>query len=177
VEPPRISHSGALSTYQTQQDIVPGSDYAVAVLLNSFTPSREHAYEISSGIIQLTAGGQPEIKAPIPTIIDVSLGVMTLIYLLLGIKGILRSEKWADRRSHQPAWRFFLQLVPQMAAAAGIGWFFFIVPTLQDNSSTTLDAFGIWPAAAVLLAVIFILGLVITIRRVYYRLRLNGRLL
>jgi CubicO group peptidase (beta-lactamase class C family) len=176
VEHPRISHSGALSTYQTQQDIVPGSGYAVAVLLNSFTPSREHAYEISSGIIQLTGGEQPEIKAPLPTIIDGSLGVITLIYLLLGGRGILRSRSWVERRRQQPAWRFFLRLIPQFAAAAVIGCFFFIVPMLQDNSSTTLDAFGIWPAAAVLLAVIFIIGLILTIRRVYDRMRINGRL-
>lgn len=41
-------------TFQSQQDIVPSSGYAVAVLLNSFTPTFEHAYEISLGIIQLT---------------------------------------------------------------------------------------------------------------------------
>jgi len=32
VKPARISHSGVVSTYQTQQDIVPSSGYAVAVL-------------------------------------------------------------------------------------------------------------------------------------------------
>jgi CubicO group peptidase (beta-lactamase class C family) len=174
VEPARISHSGALTTFQTQQDIVPGSGYAVAVLLNSFTPTFEHAYEISSGIIQLTEGHKPEVKAPVPTIIDLSLGVITLIYLFLGVRGILRSEKWVARRKRQPVWRFFLRLIPQLAATAGIGWFFFIVPILQDNSSTTMDAFGIWPAAAILLAVIFLIGLGITIRRVYDRIRLNG---
>jgi CubicO group peptidase (beta-lactamase class C family) len=174
VKPARISHSGALSTFQTQQDIVPGSGYAVAVLLNSFTPTFEHAYEISSGIIQLTEGHEPEVKSPIPAIIDLSLGGITLIYLLLGGRGILRSKKWAERRKHQPAWRYFLRVLPQLAAAAAVGWFFFIVPTLQDNSSTIMDAFGIWPAAAILLAVIFLIGLVITIMRVYDRMRMNG---
>ncbi|WP_256816266.1 serine hydrolase [Cytobacillus sp. Bac17] len=77
VKPVRISHSGEVSTYQTQQDIVPGSGYAVAVLLNSFTPTLEHAYEISSGIIQLAEGQEPESKAPSPKIIDLSLGIIT----------------------------------------------------------------------------------------------------
>lgn len=173
VKPARISHSGALTTYQTQQDIVPSSGYAVAVLLNSFTPTYEHAYEISSGIIQLTEGNDPEIKASVPTIIDLSLGVITLIYLALGFRGVLRSKKWSDRRKQYPAWKFYLRLVPQMIPVMGIGWLLFIVPTLQNNSATTIDAFGIYTAAMILLAVIFIVGLVLTILRVYYRIKLS----
>ncbi|MCM3439603.1 serine hydrolase domain-containing protein [Metabacillus halosaccharovorans] len=173
VKPSRISHSGAVSTYQTQQDIVPSSGYAVAVLLNSFTPTLEHAYEISSGIIQLTEGQEPESKAPSPKIIDLSLGVITLIYLLLGIRGIVRSKKWSDKRNHHPTWRFILRLIPQLNPTLLIGWLFFIVPTLQNNSSTTIDAFGLYPAAMFLLAVVFIIGLILTILRIYHRITLN----
>ncbi|MGM0865149.1 MAG: serine hydrolase domain-containing protein [Bacillota bacterium] len=173
VKPARISHSGAVSTYQTQQDIVPGSGYAVAVLLNSFTPTLEHAYEISSGIIQLTEGHEPEMKAPVPTIFDISLGLITLIYLALGIRGIRRSKKWTDKRQQHPAWRFYLRLIPQLVPVLSLGWLFFIVPTLQDNSSKTLDAFGLFPAAMILLVIIFIIGLVLTILRMFYRIRIS----
>lgn len=173
VKPARISHSGSLSTFQSQQDIVPSSGYAVAVLLNSFTPTLEHAYEISSGIIQLTEGNEPEIKAPVPKIIDLSLGVITLIYLVLGIRGMIRSKKWSAIRKKHSAWRFYLRLIPQLVPVVGIGWLFFIVPTLKNNSSTTIDAFGIWPAAMLLLAIVFIIGLVLTFIRIYYRIKLN----
>jgi len=173
VKPARISHSGAVTTYQTQQDIVPSSGYAVAVLLNSFTPTLEHAYEISSGIIQLTEGHEPKIKAPVPTIIDLSLGLITLIYLVLGIRGILRSKKWSDKRKQHTVFRFYLRLMLQVVPVMGMGWIFFIVPTLQDNSSTTIDAFGIWPAMMILSMIIFFIGLVVTIMRVYYRIRLS----
>ena len=37
VEPARVGHSGAGGASQQQQDLVPGSGYAVVVLLNSFT--------------------------------------------------------------------------------------------------------------------------------------------
>ncbi|WP_226036690.1 serine hydrolase domain-containing protein [Aquibacillus saliphilus] len=171
VKPARISHSGSVSTYQTQQDIVPSSGYAVAVLLNSFTPTLEHAYEISSGIIQLTEGNEPEMKAPVPKIIDLSLALITSIYLVFGIRGILRSKKWTDHRKNHSAWRFYLRLIPQLVPILCIGWLFFIVPTLENNSSTTIDAFGLYPAAMILLAIIFINGLVLTILRVYYRIR------
>ena len=173
VKPARISHSGALTTFQTQQDIVPSSGYAVAVLLNSFAPTYEHAYEISSGIIELTEGHEPELQAPIATIIDLSLGGFTLIYLVLGIRGMLRSKKWSEKRKQHPAWRFYLRLIPQLVPIVGLGWLFFVVPTLQDNSSTTIDAFGIYPAAIILLAIMFIVGLVLTVLRVYYRIRLS----
>ncbi|WP_316571421.1 serine hydrolase domain-containing protein [Neobacillus sp. YIM B06451] len=173
VKPTRISHSGVETTYQTQQDIIPSSGYAVAVLLNSFTPTLEHAYEISSGIIQLTEGQEPEIKAPVPTIIDLSLGVITLIYLILGIRGILRSKKWSAKRKKHPAWKFILRLVPQLVPTILIGWLFFIVPTLQNNSSTTLDAFGLFPAAMVLLGMVFIIGLALSILRIYFRITIK----
>lgn len=171
VKPARISHSGSVSTYQTQQDIIPSSGYAVSILLNSFTPTLEHAYEISSGIIQLTEGNEPEMKTPVPKIIDLSLALLTLIYLALGIRGILRSKKWTDKRKHHPAWKFYLRLLPQMVPILSIGWLLFIVPTLDNNSSTTIDAFGLYPAAMILLAIIFIIGFVLTILRVYYRIR------
>lgn len=173
VKPARISHSGMLSTIQAQQDIVPSSGYAVAVMLNSFTITFEHSYEISSGIIKLTEGEKPDIKAPMPKIIDLSLGFMTLIYLILGIRGILRSKEWSNRRKQHPAWRYYLRLMPQVIPVLLIGWLFFIVPNLQNNSATIKDAIGIWPAAMLFLIVFFLIGVIVTVRRIYYRVRLN----
>lgn len=169
IKPSRISHSGSLTTAQSQQDIVPSSGYAVAVMLNSFTPTIEHAYEISSGIIQLTEGQKPEIKAPKSQIIDLSLGFITLIYLILGIKGIIQSKKWSNQYRHYPAWRYYLRLMPQMISVFIVGWLFFIVPNLQGNSSTMKDVFGIWPAAMAFLIIVFLVGIIITVMRVLSR--------
>lgn len=176
VKPARISHSGALSTIQAQQDIIPSSGYAVAVLLNSFTTTLEHSYEISSGIIQLTEGQTPDTKAPMPKLLDLSLGFITLIYLILGIKGILRSKEWSNKRKQHPTWRYYLRLMPQVIPVLFIGWLFFIVPNLQNNSATIIDAFGIWPAAMLFLFVVFLIGVIVTVRRVYYRGILNRNL-
>ena len=173
VKPARISHSGALTTFQAQQDIIPSSGYAVAVMLNSFTTTFEHAYEISSGIIKLTEGQKPEIRVPLPKIIDLSIGFITLIYLLLGIKGLMRSKEWSNRRKKYPTWRYYLRLMPQIIPVLFIGWLFFIVPNLQNNSSTIKDVFGIWPAAILFLVVVFLIGVVVTLKRIYYRVRIN----
>ena len=169
VKPARVSHSGALSTFQAQQDIVPSSGYAVAVLLNSFTTTFEHSYEISSGIVKITEGQIPENKAPIPKIIDLSLAFITLIYLILGIKGIIRSKEWANRRKQHPNWRYYLRLLPQVVSVFFVGWLFFILPNLQNNSSTIKDAFGLWFAAMLFLTVVFLIGVVVTIMRIYYK--------
>ncbi|GGD91825.1 serine hydrolase domain-containing protein [Paenibacillus nasutitermitis] len=174
IKPQRIQHSGALSSYQGQQSILPSSGYAVAVMLNSFTTTFEHAYEMSSGIIQLTEGQAPAMKASVPTIIDYSLGFLTLLYISLGIRGILRSKKWSDRRQHHSALRYYLRLIPQLILIAGIGWLMFIVPELQNNSTTTLDVFRLWPALAILLAIVFLCAACLTGMRVYYRLK-GGR--
>ncbi|MEK4522011.1 serine hydrolase domain-containing protein [Psychrobacillus sp. FSL W7-1493] len=170
VKPARISHSGVETTYQAQLDIIPDSGYAVAVLLNSFTPTMEHAYEISTGIIQLTEGKEPELKAPVSKIIDLSLGIITLVYLGLGLRGILRSKRWSEKRRKYPVWRFILRLFPQMVPVLLIGWLFFIVPVLQNNSSTTINVIGLYPAAMLLMASIFIIGLVHIVIRIYYRI-------
>lgn len=174
VTPQRVQHSGALSSYQAQQSILPGSGYAVAVMLNSFTTTFEHAYEMSAGIIRLTEGQTAPNKAPVPTMIDLSLGVLTLLYLILGIRGILRSKKWSDQRRHHSAWRYGLRFIPQMIPLVGIGWLLFVVPQLQDNSSTILDVFRLWPALAILLGISFLFAVCLTGMRVYYRLRLKG---
>lgn len=176
IKPARISHSGSKTTFQSQQDIVPSSGYAVAVLLNSFTTTFEHAYEISSGVIQLTEGKEPEIKFSIPKMIDLSLGAITLIYLIVGIRGIRRSKRWTEKRNQHPTWKFCLRLIPQLVPVVGVGWLLFVVPTLKNNSSTIIDAFGLWPAAMIFLAIVCIIGLVLTILRVYYKVRIIGNL-
>jgi hypothetical protein len=107
-----------------------------------------------------------------PKIIDVSLGFITLIYMILGIKGIFRSKEWSNRHKQHPAWRYYLRLMPQVIPALFIGGLVFIVPNLQNNSSTIKDAFGLWPAAMLFLTVVFLIGIIVTVMRVYYR-RLN----
>ncbi|OAB72109.1 hypothetical protein PNBC_18655 [Paenibacillus crassostreae] len=171
VEPQRISHSGSLSSFQAQQDIIPSSGYAIAVMLNSFSTTFEHSYEMSSGIIKLTEGQEPAMKAPVPTIIDLSLGLLTLLVLGFGIRGIKRSSNWSHKRQQHSALRYYLRLIPQLISIAGIGWLMFIVPNLQDNSATFQDIFRLWPAFAVLLTVIFLYAAFVTGMRIYYRIR------
>ncbi|GAA4947179.1 serine hydrolase domain-containing protein [Streptomonospora halophila] len=175
ITPARISHSGMVSGFNAQQDLVPSSGYGVAVLLNSFTPSREQAYEISSGIIDLTEGRDPEPGAPTATLVDLSLGALTLLTLSLGTLGLRRASRWSTRRAAWPAWRFVPRLLPQAAATAPAVLLFFVAPALRDNSYTPVDVFLLFPALAVLVAALGIVGAVLTAARIAARLRAGPR--
>lgn len=91
---------------------MPSSGYGVVVMLNSFTIWREHAYAISSGIIEITEGDGPDIGAPVPTLIDLGLVAATLGVAALGVLGVRRAPRWAARRAHRPRWRIPLRLIP-----------------------------------------------------------------
>lgn len=171
IVPERISHSGVVSGFNAQQDLVPGSGYGVVVLLNSFTPSAEQAYAISSGIIDVTEGRAPDPGTPTATLIDLFLGALTLVGLALGILGLRRAPRWATRRADRPAWRFALRLLPQLIAPAAAVFLFLVVPELQSNSYTPADVYRLFPALTTLLTALAISGACLTAARVTARVR------
>jgi CubicO group peptidase (beta-lactamase class C family) len=169
VEPARISHSGSLTRFNAQIDLVPSSGYAVAVMLNSFTPTYEHAYAISSGIVEITEGGNPSPGAPVATLIDAALGTLTLLVVGLTLLGVRRYRRWAARRSGWSTWRYALRLLPALTFPALAGYVFLVLPELQNNSATALDAFFLWPAAMVLLVTLAASGAALVVARTHRR--------
>lgn len=165
ITPARISTSGVLGTFNAQQDLVPSSGYGVVVLLNSYTPTREHAYAISSGIIALTEGGTPDLGTRAPMIIDLALAALTALVLALGVRGVLRAERWADRRRAWPVWRLLLRLLPQLVMPALAFILFVVGSSLRGNSFTPADIFRIYPALTVLVLAAAVVGLVLTVLR------------
>lgn len=169
VEPARVGHSGAISTYGAQLDIVPSSGYGVAVQLNSYTPSLEHYYSINSGIIDITEGNTPQVGTPVPTILDAGLGLLTVLVLILMVRGIRGADKWAHRRAAWPMWRYGLRLVPQTLGPILALLLFVVLPNLKNNSMTTLDVFGIWPAVMVLVLALAVSGAAVLTARIAHR--------
>ena len=165
VEPARISHSGVLRRFNAQMDLVPSSGYGVMVMLNSFTPTWEHAYEISSGIIEITEGGKASLGAPAATLIDAGLGLLTLLGVGLTVRSVRRSDRWAAARATRPTWRFALRMLPQAIFPLLAAYVFLVLPSLQNNSATPLDALLLWPSGMLLLLVIGTCSLSIVIGR------------
>jgi CubicO group peptidase (beta-lactamase class C family) len=170
-DPARIGHDGSLTRYSSRVDLVPSSGYGVVALLDSYTPTYQHPFTISTGVIELSEGHSPAPGAPVATIIDAVLGVLTLGILALQIRGLRRAPDWARRRRDHPAWRFGLRSLPQMIAPLLTVTIFLVLPLIEDNSATSLDAFGLWPAAMILLVVTGASGFVLTLARVWNRIR------
>lgn len=175
VDPPRVGHSGATSRYSTQVDVVPGSGYGVVVMLNSFTAVYEHNYAIGSGIVEITDGGSPSPGWPVLTLVDVGLGLLTLLVLALMVRGVRRADRWAVRRESWPAWRYALRQLPQVIGPTLVAFLVLVVPALQDNPSTPVDIIAMWPAAMVLLLALGLSGVVLIATRSRSRLRGEGR--
>lgn len=158
VEPARVGHSGVAQTFQAQTDLVPSSGFGVVVLLNSRTAWQEHAYEISSGIIEITEGRVPETGTPVPTRIDLALGVGALGVAALGLLGVRRAPRWAARRTGRPRWRILLRLPAHLIAPALAVSLLIIGPFLQGNSLTSADIVRFAPTAMVLLLTLAVAG-------------------
>lgn len=165
VDPPRVGHSGATSRYSAQLDLVPSSGYGVVVMLNSFTPTSEHPYSISSGIIDITEGATAQPGTPLPTLLDAGLGLLTLLVLALTVVGIRRAALWSRRRTGWPRWRLGLRLLPQIIGPVLAVLVFVGLPSLEGNATTPVDAFGLWPAAMVLLLSLAASGVALIIAR------------
>ncbi|GAA1845348.1 serine hydrolase domain-containing protein [Microlunatus capsulatus] len=167
--PPRIGHDGALTRYSARAELVPSSGYGVVVLLNSYTPITKHPFEISAGVVALTEGRAPSSGAPVATIVDAILGVLTLAVVALAVVGLRRAPRWVERRSNRSTWSFGLRLVPQLLAPAVAIYVFAVLPALDNNSATPVDALGLFPALMILLAISAVGGILVTATRLVLR--------
>lgn len=173
ITPERIGKSGAMTGWQAQHSLVPGSGYGVAVLLNSFTPTLEHAYELSSGIIAIAEGrqGQAEVGPAKATMIDFGLAAGGLLVLLLAAVRIARAGRWAAKRRAWAGWRYGLRLLPQAVLPAVAIGLFGVVPLIGGNASTPDLIFRLFPAGAVFLLAAAAAGLALIVARVLARVR------
>lgn len=169
-DPERVGHGGSLMRYTAREDLVPSSGYATVVLLDSFTPIHQHQFDISTGLIDISEGKGPDLGFPLATVVDLCLGAVTVLVVALGILGLRRSSRWAEKRADHPWWRRALRLLPQAImpiVALGV----FVGLTLgSGNPATPLDIFGVWPALMILIAAAGIVGLLLIV----YRLRAFG---
>lgn len=169
---PRVGYSGVdASGWSSRQDLVPGTGYGVVVLANSTSPTIEHPYELSSGVLELTEGGEPDLGTPVAVLVDLALGATTLLVLAAGVVGVGRAGRWAARRRGRRAWRSALRLVPLGVAPAAAVALFGVAPSLQDNSLTPTDVFWLFPSATGLLAALAAASTAVLVTRGWWMAR------
>ncbi|WP_270679179.1 serine hydrolase domain-containing protein [Nocardiopsis suaedae] len=152
-DPARVGHDGALPRSSARIDVVPSTGTATVVLMDSYTPTYQHPFTVSTGLIDIARGASPEIPAPVPTLIDLGLLLVTLLVVALATRGARRAGRWASRHRASPVWRRAMRLIPLALMPTAAFVLFIGLTSGPGNPATPVDAFALWPAATVLLLV------------------------
>ncbi|MFF4774157.1 serine hydrolase domain-containing protein [Microtetraspora fusca] len=108
-----LVHSGNLFTYTAVEAIAPDTGYGFAVMTNS-AGLYDDVYDVLTGLVAMSRGGTPEVPGGGRQQAELVLGLIALGAAGLGVLGVLRSRRWASRRTGSPAWRVGLRLVPAL---------------------------------------------------------------
>lgn len=117
--PTRIAHGGTQYTFVANEALLPDSGYGVAVLLNSASPMGIEQTNLIQGVVSIVQGDAPQPGAPVSSsTLDLLLSALTFAVLAVGTLGVLRSGRWAARRTKSPAWRVALRFLPHFVPIA-----------------------------------------------------------
>ncbi|WP_063798043.1 serine hydrolase domain-containing protein [Streptomyces sp. 150FB] len=110
--PVRTAHNGELFTYTAEQILLPESGWGIVVMSDTGLSVENDSAVIADGLVALTQGQTPEVRRPSGVYADWVLAAFTLLALALGVLGVVRSRRWANRRAVRPIWRAALRLGP-----------------------------------------------------------------
>lgn len=157
--PSVVEHSGTVLTFSAQQALLPRSGYGVAVVFNSSSPMLGVETSILNGVIDILEGrtDSPPGRSYSQSTVDDVLAALSLVVLVLGVSGVLRSRRWAVARSSR------LSIVTRLAPGLVVTALGVTFPTLlglflggRDVTWTTA-AYG-WPALVVLVLCVLLAG-------------------
>jgi len=150
-EPTRIDHSGNLVTFSAYQALLPDSGYGVVLLFNSASVLGSDQSAIYHGVLDILSGSDmtPDGAQPTAATVDYVIGTLTIVVLVLGMRGVVNARSWSSRRA--TARRFGrtltgLRLLPLLVVLGAAAMF----PTLAEGVfgravTWTLAAYA-WPA-------------------------------
>jgi len=160
--PTRLQHTGSLLAYSAYMEIVPGSGYGVVVLLNSGSGLLLDQTGIFHGVRDIVEGTNLTPPGPAEarynaTTIDRLLGLLTLVVLLLGARGVVRSRRWARQRRRRQWTSIAVRMAPYLAVLAAAAAFPQLAERLVGGRDVTWQAaaYG-WPALTVLVGALML---------------------
>lgn len=154
-----LVHSGNLFTYTSAQAFDPVTGHGFAVLVNS-AALHDDAYGIMLGLSALTAGRTPDDTGGERQRIDAVLALITVLTAGLGALGVLRSGRWARRRTgRSTVLRLAWPMLPGVVFATFPQW----LTVLVNGRAVTWAQLTYFPASlTATLAVAAAAGLVVT---------------
>ncbi|MEU4540061.1 serine hydrolase domain-containing protein [Streptosporangium sp. NPDC023825] len=114
-DPGELSHSGGNATFMAEQTLLLRDGYGIAVMVDvGMTATAADADAIVDGLVTILGGGSAAAGVPVSLVTDVVFGVLTLIVVVLGTRGVRRARRWAAarRRMGTAAVRLLPYLVP-----------------------------------------------------------------
>lgn len=160
--PGQVSHSGQWFSYTAAQILLPGG-WGVAVLADTGMALENDADVLARGLVELVRGGHPEPARPAGVVADWVLAGLIALSLVLGVLGVVRSRRWAARRS---SWRAVLRLVPCLLPLVVL----VALPELMGvvyagREGTFWQVLYVWPAVVIWLAIASACGLAVVVTR------------
>ncbi|MCP2165581.1 serine hydrolase domain-containing protein [Goodfellowiella coeruleoviolacea] len=165
-QPARISHTGQWFSYTAQQTLLPDSGYGIAVVATTGLSVEDDPAVITEGLVALTQGQTPQVRRPSGVQADWVLAALTLAAAGLGVLGVARSRRWAQRRAHAARWWVVVRLVPVALPAVCLVFLPELVGAVFANrAGTFLHVLYVWPALVVWVAVGALAGLAVLVAR------------
>ncbi|MEU3947510.1 serine hydrolase domain-containing protein [Streptomyces sp. NPDC029526] len=169
-----IRHNGQLLTHNATATLLPDTRTGIAVVTNTGLISGDDAAQISLGLVDLARGKNPEVAKPFSMTADWVLAALTLLAAGLGVRGVLRSGRWARRAVRRAWWRTALRMLPQALPLLFFAQLASLVGLLMGRSGTLSQTAYAWPALVVCAAAGGLASLaVVTARALALALRLR----
>jgi len=113
----RVAKNGLQMTESSQLMAAPETGTGVAVVVNSSTLSSP-TYAIAAGVLDILGGKRPDAAGGGTTGVAVLLGAIALAGVTLGVLGVRRSPRWAERRAGKSSWISTLRVAWLLIPAA-----------------------------------------------------------
>jgi CubicO group peptidase (beta-lactamase class C family) len=110
-----LVHSGNLMTYNAVEWIDPESGYGIAVLTNG-AGMADVTYTAMEALAAISNGEEPD-EPKGDALAQIALAALTAAAIALGVVGVVRSRRWAEKRRGRPAWRVALRCIPVLLPA------------------------------------------------------------
>jgi CubicO group peptidase (beta-lactamase class C family) len=151
-DPTRLEHTGNLFTSSAYMEVLPESGYGVVVLLNAGSGLMLDQTGIFYGVRSIVEGTDLTPAGPSGSTINVMtldrfLGLLTLVVVLLGVRGVLRAGRWARRRRKQSWAHTAARTAPHLAVLCAAVVYPQLAERLVGGRAVTWEAamYG-WPA-------------------------------
>ncbi|MEV8077425.1 serine hydrolase domain-containing protein [Streptomyces pseudogriseolus] len=144
-----IQHNGQLLTHNATATLLPDSRVGIAVVTNTGLLAGDDAAQLTLGLVDLARGVRPEVEKPFSMTADWVLAALTVAAAALGVRGVLRSGRWARRRAGRAWWRTALRMLPLALPVLFLTQLGTLVGLLMFRAGTLAQTAYAWPALVV----------------------------